>query len=132
TARQARLIFNTGAYGAFTPNPIVGAGPHAVGAYRIAAVEVEWLRVYTNHVPAGNMRAPGAPQCVFAEECHTDIIAREMGIDPLEFRLKNALVDGDTAPLGHGYHNLMARETLQAAAEAAGWNTPKPPNVGRG
>lgn len=132
TARTGRVVFDTGAYGAFTPNPMVGGPAHAAGPYRLPNVDIEGLRVYTNHVPAGNMRAPGGPQAIFAEECHTDMIAHEMGIDPLEFRLRNSLVDGDESALGHRWQDIMSRETLEAAAKAAGWYDPKPANVGRG
>jgi CO/xanthine dehydrogenase Mo-binding subunit len=132
TARTGRLVFDTGAYGAFTPNPMVGGPAHAAGPYRLPNVDIEGLRVYTNHVPAGNMRAPGGPQSIFAEECHTDMVAREIGMDPLEFRLRNSLVDGDESALGHKWTDIMSRETIEAAGKAAGWDSPKPPNVGRG
>ncbi len=132
TARSGRLIYDTGAYGAFTPNVMVGGPAHAAGPYRLPNIDIEGLRVYTNHVPAGNMRAPGAPQAIFAEESHMDMIARGLGLDPFEFRLRNALVEGDESPTGHRYADLMERETLQAAADASGWYSPKPPNVGRG
>lgn len=132
TARQAKLIFNCGAYGAFTPLHTVHGGVHAGGPYRIPHIEIECLRVYTNTVPAGHMRAPGAPQTVFAVESHMDMIARELGLDPLEFRLRNALKEGDPSPLGERWRNIRCQETLRAAAEAGGWNTAKPVHVGRG
>jgi CO/xanthine dehydrogenase Mo-binding subunit len=132
TARQARIIFNCGAYGAFTPLHTVHGGVHAGGSYRVPHLEIECLRIYTNTVPAGHMRAPGAPQTVFAVESHMDMIARELGLDPLEFRLRNALAEGDPAPLGERWRNIRCKETLQAAAEAAGWGAEKPANVGRG
>jgi CO/xanthine dehydrogenase Mo-binding subunit len=78
------------------------------------------------------MRAPGAPQAVFAEESHVDMIASELGIDPLEFRLRNSLHDGDEAPLGERWQDIMSDETLRGAGEMAGWGRAKPANVGRG
>lgn len=134
TARQARAIFNSGAYGAFKPT--VSVNLHGVisagGPYRLPNIEVESLAVYTNTVPCGHMRAPGAPQTVFAVESHMDMIAHELGLDPLEFRLRNVLKEGDVAPFGERWRDIRAEETLRAAAEAAGWGTPKPENVGRG
>jgi CO/xanthine dehydrogenase Mo-binding subunit len=132
TARRAQLIFNCGAYGAFIPLHTVHGGVHAGGPYRVPHIEIECLRVYTNTVPAGHMRAPGAPQTVFAVETHMDMIAHELGLDPLEFRLRNVLTEGDQAPLGEHWHHVRGKETLEAAAQAAEWNTQKPPHVGRG
>jgi CO/xanthine dehydrogenase Mo-binding subunit len=132
TARHARLIFNCGAYGAFTPLATVHGGAHAGGSYRVPNIDIEVLRVYTNTVPRGHMRAPGAPQTIFAVESDMDMIAHELGLDPLEFRLRNALTEGDPGPLGESWQEVRCRETLEAAAKAAGWGAEKPRYVGRG
>ena len=132
TARKAKLVFSCGAYGAFTPLHTVHGGVHAGGPYRIPHVDIEVFRTYTNTVPAGHMRAPGAPQVVFAVESHMDLMAAELGLDPLEFRLRNALEEGDRAPLGEQWRTIRCKETLQAAAKSAEWGTPKAPRVGRG
>ena len=60
TARKAKLVFSCGAYSAFTPLHTVHGSVHAGGPYRIPLLEIEVLRAYTNTVPAGHMRAPGA------------------------------------------------------------------------
>ena len=80
------------------------------------------------------MRGPGAVQAVFAVESHMDMIARELGMDPLEFRRHNALRDGDPkAETGKGLIEVREREVLDAAAEAVAWDSPKPtPFTGRG
>lgn len=133
TARQARIVFDNGAYAAFRPLHTLHGSIHAGGPYRVPSVEIECLVVYTNTVPRGHMRAPGAPQVVFALESHMDIVAHELGLDPLEFRLKNALDQKDTeAPLGEHYRRMRSRETLEAAGRAAGWGSDKPPLRGRG
>jgi CO/xanthine dehydrogenase Mo-binding subunit len=89
--------------------------------------------VYTNNVPCGHMRAPGKPQVAFAVESHMDMMARELGLDPYEFRMRNILKDGDVNPVGEKLHNIRAEETLRRAAEAMGWgHTARQPNVGRG
>jgi xanthine dehydrogenase molybdenum-binding subunit len=132
TARQAKIIFNSGAYAAFKPLHTIHGSVHAGGPYRVDNVDIECLVVYTNSVPCGHMRSPGGPQVVFALESHIDIIAHEMGIDALEFRLRNALREGDVAPLGERYHDILCSQTLQAAADAAGWGSDKEPWVGRG
>ena len=78
------------------------------------------------------MRAPGEPQAVFAIESHIDCIARQLGRDPLDFRLQNLLEAGAETPIGTRYQGIRAQETLEAAVAAAGYRTPKAPNVGRG
>ncbi len=131
-ARQARLVFSCGAYSAFTPLHTVHGSVHAAGPYRMPNVEIEVFRVYTNTVPAGHMRAPGAPQIVFGVESHMDLIAQELGLNPLEFRLRNTLIEGDAAPLGEKWKKIRCKETLEAAAKEAKWGTAKVANIGRG
>lgn len=134
-AREAEVIFNSGAYAAFKPGeiPNLGGATHSTGVYRIPHYSIRSFGVYTNNVPCGYYRAPGQPQVVFAVESHTDLIAEELGIDPLQFRLKNLLRDGDKLPGGRGVDKVRCRETLEAAAKRAGWGRPKAArNVGRG
>ena len=134
-ARQAHAVFNSGAYGAFKPVPAVNMPgvSHLGGSYRVDHMLVEADCVYTNTVPCGYFRAPGGPQAVFAAECHMDMIAEEMGLDPLELRLKNVLREGDVSPRGRRWREVKGEETIRAAAEAANWTGPKPgPHYGRG
>ncbi len=134
-AREAEVIFNSGAYAAFKPGevPNLGGATHATGVYRIPNYSIRSYGVYTNSVPCGYYRAPGQPQVVFAVESHTDLIAKELGIDPLELRLKNLLQDGDKLPGGRGVEKVRCRETLEAAAKKAGWGKAKAgKSVGRG
>jgi CO/xanthine dehydrogenase Mo-binding subunit len=133
-AQDARLIFNSGAYGAFKPMPHVNIGgvQRVGGSYRVPHVYGESLMVYTNTIPGGFMSAPGSPQMIFAVESQIDIIARELGMDPLEFRRLNTLRQGDTTTLGDPLEHVHGLEILNAAAAAAGWDKPKARNVGRG
>ena len=136
-ARQARCVFNSGAYGAFKPRVHLRGADHSGGPYRIPNVHIDSYMVYTNNIPCGHMRAPAKPQVAFAVESHMDLIAREMGMDPYEFRMLNVLQDGDSNPVGEEWENIRAGEVLQQAAEAAGWDTAKAPAnpgnlVGRG
>jgi CO/xanthine dehydrogenase Mo-binding subunit len=133
-AHQARVLFNSGAYGGFKPTPTVnlGGASKAGGPYRIPHVHIEGLQVYTNTIPGGFMRAPGEPQTLFATESHMDCIARQLGIDPLDFRLQNLIQDGEETPIGTRYQRIRARETLEAAINASGYRTSKAPHVGRG
>ena len=133
-AHQAKVFFDSGAYGGFKPVPTVNLGGAAksAGPYKIPHVHIESVQVYTNTIPGGFMRAPGEPQAVFAIESHIDCIARQLGKDPVDFRLHNLLQDGDETPIGSRYQGMRARQTLEAAVAAAGYRTPKAPHIGRG
>jgi len=133
-AHQARVFFNSGAYGGFKPAPGVnlGGASKAGGPYKIPHAHIQGVQVYTNTIPGGFMRAPGEPQTLFATESHLDCIARQLDIDPLDFRLKNLIEEGDETPIGTRYQGIRAKETLEAAAAVAGYRTPKAPNIGRG
>jgi CO/xanthine dehydrogenase Mo-binding subunit len=90
-ARHATVLWDAGAYGGFKPSPTVSVGgQQLVGSYHIPNYQVDVVSAYTNSVPRGHARAPGAPQCYFAAESHMDMLAAELGMDPIEFRLQNA------------------------------------------
>jgi carbon-monoxide dehydrogenase large subunit len=133
-ARYLRAVHSSGAYGAFKPTPNVAiGGAGQAGCYKIDNTFIEAIQVYTNTVPAGFFRAPGAPQADFAIESHMDLLAKELGMDPAEFRLKNIVNEGEANSLGGQWQDIKARETLEAALDAAGWEKPKPgSNFGRG
>jgi CO/xanthine dehydrogenase Mo-binding subunit len=90
--------------------------------------------VYTNNVPCGNYRGPGAPQAFFAGESQLDIICRELGWDPIELRIQNALHDDDVAPDGERWLDFRLDQALELARESSGWDPTahRPPNSGRG
>jgi len=134
-ARQVKSLFNSGAYAAFKPAPSVHLGGAGMGAgvYRMPNLLIESYCVYTHNIPCGHARSPGEPQMVFAGESHMDMIAKELGLDPTEFRRRNLLKDGDLLANGHHLEEVRAKETLEAALEASHWSTPKPgPWIGRG
>jgi len=133
-AHEARVILDGGAYAA--AKPVAGLIPGDAGltlaGYRVPAAHVEVTTVYTNTQPAGHVRAPGQPQNAFAAESHIDEIARAMGIDPLELRLRNAIQPGEIDVLGHEWHDRLAREVLRTAAAEGRWGEPLPDGQGRG
>ena len=91
---------------------------------------MEALQVYTNTMPCGFWRAPGAIQAVFATESHMDLIARELKMDPAKFRMINLVGEGEENALGKSWSGVKAKETLQGGVGAAGWKKPEAgPNV---
>ena len=120
-ARQADVVMDGGAYAAGSPVLTGVAVNLATGPYRIPHVRVEAVAVYTNRLPFSAYRGPTGPQMVFAVESHTDAIARDLGVDPLEFRLRHVYVEGDRAPNGQILHGVGLTDALQQAAGALGW-----------
>jgi len=131
-AHQMDAFLDAGAYGGFRPGAVVGGIAHAGGCYRAAHARIAVSRVYTNNLPGGQMRAPGEPQGFFAAESHIDCVARKVGMDPYKFRMKNLMEEGDVTLTGGHYQAIKAKETLAAAAKAAGYATPKGKHIGRG
>jgi CO/xanthine dehydrogenase Mo-binding subunit len=131
-AQHVRFVFDSGAYGAYRPQGFLVGAHDAPGPYRVPNCLVEENYVYTNKMPCGYMRAPGHLQAMFACESQADLVARRLGIDPVEFRRMNLMSDGDTAPLGEVVAHVKAAETLNKAIEASGYRRSKPKNTGRG
>jgi len=131
-AHEMDAYLDAGAYGGFRPGAVVGGISHAMGCYRAEHARIVTSRVYTNNLPGGQMRAPGEPQAFFAGESHIDCVARKLGMDPFKFRRKNLIDDGEATLTGAHYEEIKAKEILDAAAEAAGYDAPKPKYVGRG
>ena len=126
-AREARSIFDVGAYLGAGPNAGVG---HGLGAYSIPNFKLRSYGVYTNKIYVGSYRASGVADMNFATESHTDVIAHKLGMDPMEFRIKNALSEGDTAVNGSAIPKNGLMETMLALKEKMG--LPKKLEEGRG
>jgi CO/xanthine dehydrogenase Mo-binding subunit len=115
-AHTSHVVFDGGAYAAGKPvmTLMPGDAMLTLAGYRVPAARVEAMTVYTNQVPAGHSRAPGQPQNAFAAESHIDLIARDLGIDPLEMRMRNVVRQGDVDVTGQPWHGtdgpaLLAR-----------------------
>ena len=93
-ADESRIIGDTGAYASLGVFVIVRATFHTVGAYEVPNVKADSYLVYTNNTYTGSLRGFGGPQAIFAIESQMEELARKLGIDPLEFRLRNMLVPG--------------------------------------
>ena len=123
TVMHVDFKFNGGAYGAYKPLPTLNlhGADQVASCYRVPAVDIHSTVVYTNTLPGGHMRSPGAPQAVFAVEAQFDLIARALGMDPAEFRRRNVLRPGEASPTGVKWEVVRAAETLDAALEASGY-----------
>jgi CO/xanthine dehydrogenase Mo-binding subunit len=93
-ADESRIVGDTGAYASLGVFVIVRATFHTTGAYEVPNVKADSYLVYTNNTYTGSLRGFGGPQAIFAIESQIEELARKLGIDPLEFRLKNMLVPG--------------------------------------
>lgn len=121
-AREVKIVMDTGAYATSGPTVIRNAGYTAVGPYVIPNVKIDGLCVYTNKVSAGSLRGYGTQQVAWAYECHTDNIARKLGIDPVEFRLKNLYRTGSESATGEILYSMALDECLKEAAKGIGWS----------
>ncbi|MBI2910591.1 MAG: xanthine dehydrogenase family protein molybdopterin-binding subunit [Chloroflexi bacterium] len=118
-AVQGQAIFDVGAY-SMGGNGKANTCVNLLGPYRVANADLTGLAVYTNNVPAGQVRAPAGPQTFFAMESMMDELARRLGLDPWEIRRRNALQDGDRSPTGrHVLRNVAMRAAIDAAAGAS-------------
>lgn len=122
-AIKGDIYFSGGAYGSQKANPQVTVlgGRRLASMYRCPAIDVQTFCAYTNQVPCTQTRTPGSPQVVFAFESQMDIIAREMGIEPLELRRRNILHDGDANPMGEKWHDILMGEVLDRIVKTSGW-----------
>jgi CO/xanthine dehydrogenase Mo-binding subunit len=131
TAKSGRIWFDTGAFAGSGPGVASVATLVLAGPYRIPSLHLEGFAVYTNKTNCGSFRAPSGPQANFAVESQMDIIADALGIDPLAFRLKNIVREGDEGPTGQVLNAVGLEECLLKAAAAIGWHD-RTPGPGRG
>jgi len=120
-ARKVRIVADGGAYCSWSETTLGKGAILSVGPYRIDNLEVKAYAVYTNKTTCGAMRGFGAPQVCFGYESHMDDIARELGIDPLEIRLRNAFDEGSPSPTGQVLHSVAVKESLETVAHRVGW-----------
>ncbi|MFP4267338.1 MAG: xanthine dehydrogenase family protein molybdopterin-binding subunit [Spirochaetaceae bacterium] len=136
TAMQAELISDSGAYVLLSPWVLLYSTVHSTGPYRIPNVKTDSYSVLTNNVMTSAFRGFGGMQVAFAYESQMDALARELGMDPLEFRKKNFFKRGDeTANFQDIPSDVMLEEAAEKALEALGEKSkPSGPHkkIGRG
>ena len=100
TGAQMDILVDTGAYASYGLAVCVRAAVHGLGPYRVRNVRVRSRAAYTHNPWCGAMRGFGVPQAALAHEGQMNALAEELGLDPIEFRIKNALTTGDTTITG--------------------------------
>lgn len=130
TALKAQVVVESGA---FAGGNMGTACMVLAGSYRWPNLDVSGYEVLTHKTGAGAYRAPGAPQAVFAIEGQMDEMARALDLDPLEFRLQNAIREGDPSISGRPMPVIGSMEVLHALAEHPAWkNRGRVPGEGVG
>lgn len=123
-AREAKILLDTGAYADNGPRVAKRAATRIHGPYRIPHYSIDAYAVYTNTAPAGSFRSIGGPQSIWALESHMDAIAGRLGLDPLEFRLKNLLSRGEEVKAGSKPIDCDLPGGLKKVASRIGWTRP--------
>lgn len=132
-AREVKLYWATGGYAEKGPTVCRFGGVSSAGPYNIPNVSISSYCAYTNRQVAGAMRGYGGAQSAWAYESHMNRIAQEMGLDPLEFRLKHVYKDGDQHTSGQVLFSEGLETCLKKAAEKMEWaRKPLGKNQGRG
>lgn len=121
-AVQNEIIGDGGAY-MYTTNKVLGnSAITSTGPYAVENVKTDVYGVYTNNIPGAAFRGFGAPQALFMAESQMNKLAEKLGMDPVEFRLKNALRDGDTLDVGTPVPTPVSiAECIEAARGKFGW-----------
>jgi len=117
-ALEAKLVYDSGA---FPGAPVMPGCLFVAGYYKCPNLKIEGFEVLTNKVSVGALRAPGAHNATHAIESHMDIMARELGLDPIEIRMKNAVEEGDLLPSGQPYPRIGLKDCLRAISESEVW-----------
>jgi CO/xanthine dehydrogenase Mo-binding subunit len=121
-ARKCAVFWNGGAYADIGPRVTHKSGFVAGGPYDMDNVWIDSYAMYTNMTPAGALRGFGMPQLTFAYESDTDMIARALKLDPVEFRRKNVLRDGRPQATGTILKDAPLEAILEHVADRLRWS----------
>ncbi|MFQ5762179.1 MAG: xanthine dehydrogenase family protein molybdopterin-binding subunit, partial [Candidatus Bathyarchaeia archaeon] len=120
-SRYCRFLQENGAYTDYGDLVTQWVGESFAGIYKTDHLKYEGILVYTNRPYGGPYRGFGDPQLQFALEQHMDKMTESLGIDPVEFRLKNAVESGYVMPNGVPLKSCGLRECITKVAEEVGW-----------
>ncbi len=124
-AKKVSTVYDTGAYACDGPAATAFGTITARGPYRIPNFVLDSSCVYTNKVKAGAFRGFGNPQTGFASESVMDMAAKELGMDPVKFRMKNAIESGDLSVGRQVLNSVGIKECITKASKAIGWKNEK-------
>ncbi len=130
-AQDIEIVADGGAYALLSPLVLLYATTCSQGPYRCPNVRIDARVAYTNHTPASAMRGFGAMQVALGYEGQMDMLAAELGLDPLELRRRNFLERGDTLAVGQTLDTYVALPDLADRIEAALGPKPEPSAPGR-
>lgn len=120
-AREVEVFYDLGAYALSGPANAKTGSYVASGPYRVPNRRLTTYAVYTNLPPAGPYRGVGVPHVAWAYESEMDRIARHLGMDPVELRLKNLLQEGDVFVTGESLVSVGISDCLRQVASGIGW-----------
>jgi CO/xanthine dehydrogenase Mo-binding subunit/aerobic-type carbon monoxide dehydrogenase small subunit (CoxS/CutS family) len=118
SAVETELFGDTGAYASLGEKVMERATTHSTGPYEIPHVASDCYAMYTNNPPAGAFRGFGVTQATFAIECMMDMLAKELAMDPVDFRRKNALDEGGTTSTGQVLRESVGLKDCMDKVEA--------------
>ncbi len=119
--KETEVIADNGAYLNYGPGVLLSAASRHDNLYRLKNIRTDGYLVYTNKVATGPFRGFGCPQSFFALESIMDMLADEIGMDPVDFRLKNASRCGDVTPHKWFFGSCGLPEAIEKSAEKADW-----------
>ncbi|MBN1138841.1 MAG: xanthine dehydrogenase family protein molybdopterin-binding subunit [Anaerolineae bacterium] len=134
-ALQVAYYWDAGAYTEYGVNIVRAAGYSSTGPYHIPNVKTDSYCLYTNHPVGGPMRGFGMPEIHWSIEQSVDRLAEALGVDDVEFRLRNCLKGGDIIVTGMQMHPNGLSECIEKAARAVEWGAsavPSAPHKRRG
>lgn len=120
-AREARAVYNSGAYGSHGPGVTIVGTTALTSLYRCENIRLEGRCVYTNTPIAGAFRGYGVVQAYYALDIQLDEAAERLGMDPVELKLKNAVREGDISPSGHPLVGHGLEDCIRRGAAEVGW-----------
>jgi CO/xanthine dehydrogenase Mo-binding subunit len=129
TAIETDILMESGAY---SSSPIMPSTMFASACYRCANIRSRGREVLTNKPKVWAYRAPGAPQSIMAVECAVNEVAERLGMDPIDLRLKNAVVEGDVPLFGLPFQAIGLKQILQEAKKHPHYRAPLKAGEGRG
>jgi 4-hydroxybenzoyl-CoA reductase alpha subunit len=132
TARDVRMVLDNGAYSSWGSTTPLVMMQTISSLYRVPNVKYDVVVAYTNNPYSGAMRGYGNPQATFVVESHVDMLAHELGMDPMELRLKNANQTGDVTGQGVIVTTCGLTECIQRSAESVSWKEKRAKGGDRG